>query len=68
MIIKSPFIPFKLNEVNNQALTELQNNLKNLNYNLTDIKCFCDSEANDEIVTDSFFPNFINSQIKVKYI
>jgi 2-polyprenyl-3-methyl-5-hydroxy-6-metoxy-1,4-benzoquinol methylase len=65
MILKSKFVPYNLNGIQNNALSEVNNKISSGEYKLVPTICICGDENNYEIVTDSFYPNFINSSIKI---
>ena len=65
MILKSKFVPYNLNGIQNNALSAVNNKISSGEYKLVPTICICGDENNYEIVTDCFYPNFINSDIKI---
>jgi hypothetical protein len=64
-ILKSQYIKFNVNDISKNAIEIVQNNLATKEYKLIAINCFCGIQIDDAIITDSFYPNFIGSEIKI---
>lgn len=65
MLVKSEYKRVNLNSTQKLALKSVLNKIETKEYELVDIPCICGKEANDELITNTFYPNFIDSKLNV---
>ena len=65
MLIKSKYKKVNLSTTQQEVLKNIKNKIDTKEYSLVNIPCICGKESNDEIITNSFYPNFINSKLNV---
>jgi 2-polyprenyl-3-methyl-5-hydroxy-6-metoxy-1,4-benzoquinol methylase len=65
MLLKSDHVQCRLTPTQEKVLTSILNKLANKEYKLTAIPCICGKHSNDELITNNFYPNFVNSEMNV---